>query len=230
MQKTHLIFLHGALGCQLHWHKISSHFENEYVVHTPDFPGHGMSEIDAFDSTFLNLTHWLGSYLKQHQIERYGIIGYSMGGYIGLSHLVNANAENCQFLITLATKLNWNQAIAAEENAKLNLKQLAPILSKIETEHPNNTVENLLIQTQSILSSIGENPLVASQFSNNKTPIFMLLGSKDKMINEQEILAFQSGAHAIQFQIIDQQPHLLERMDAMVISDCIQQILKTKIN
>ena len=50
------------------------------------------------------------------------------------------------------------------------------------------------------------------------------------MISEQEILAFQNEAHAIQFQIIDQQPHLLERMDAMVVNDCIQQILKTKIN
>jgi len=230
MHKTHLIFLHGALGCQLHWHNISTQFENEYVVHTPDFPGHGRSETNAFEPTYLSLTDWLDSYLKQHQIAQYGIIGYSMGGYIGLSHLVNANAENCQFLITLATKLHWNQAIAAEENAKLNLQQLAPIIPKLAAEHPNNAVDNLLNQTQSILSSIGDKPLVASQYTNNKTPIFMLLGSKDKMISEQEILAFQREAHAIQFQIIDQQPHLLERMDAMVISDCIQQILKTKIN
>ena len=230
MKKTHLIFLHGALGCQLHWHKISTQFENEYVVHTPDFPGHGMAETNALNVTYLDLTDWLNSYLEQHQIEQYGVIGYSMGGYIGLSHLVNGNAENCQFLITLATKLNWNQAIASEENAKLNLQQLAPILSKLETEHPNNTVENLLHQTQHILSSIGDNPLVASQFSNNKTPVFMLLGSRDKMISEQEILAFLNGVQSMQFQTIDQQPHLLERMDGIVVGDCIQQILKTKIN
>lgn len=142
MQKTHLIFLHGALGCQLHWHQISALFEKDYVVHTPDFPGHGNSTEALIKPTYKALAEWLRVYLQTHNISNYGIIGYSMGGYIGLEHLLNSSS-NCQFLITLATKLEWNQEIAKQEAANLSLENLQAILEKLKKEH--------LISTEQLL-------------------------------------------------------------------------------
>lgn len=229
MNRTHLIFLHGALGCQLHWHKISAYFEKDFIVHTPDFPGHGESPIALAEPNYSALASWLKEYLESHAIKEYGIIGYSMGGYIGLKHLLDDTNSACKFLITLATKLNWNTEIANKEASQLSLESLNPIIDKLKKEQ-FTPIDKLIQNTQLILKSIGEQPIESRQFDGNKTPIWMLLGSKDRMVSEAEIVDFQTNHTTMQFEIIENQPHLLERMDAEVIAEKFNQILKTLIN
>lgn len=230
MNRTHLIFLHGALGCQQHWQTISTQFEKDYVVHTPDFPGHGLAKPQPQYNNYHALTTWLNDYLNEHQIENYVLIGYSMGGYIGLSHLIQAPNPACRLLITIATKLEWSVGIASQESSKLTLENLQPILGKLAEEHPKIEITTLLKQTQDILTSIGVQPIQAIALKDNKTPIFMLLGSKDKMVQASEIMAFNKQGVQLQFEYLDEQPHLLQRMDPSVVVKSIQNILKTKIN
>lgn len=225
MHKTHLIFLHGALGCQLHWHKISALFEREYVVHTPDFPGHGNSTEELNPPTYKALAEWLKVYLHTQKISNYGIIGYSMGGYIGLEHLLNSSSD-CQFLISLATKLEWNQEIAEHEAANLTIENLQGILDKLKSEHLIST-EQLLQNTKDILLSIGKQPIESSRFTHNKIPVYMLLGSRDRMVTESEIKLFQTNHSQFHFQTLENQPHLLERMEAEVVGESLRLILKS---
>ncbi len=229
MEKTHLIFLHGALGSQLQWQPISSQFEKEYVVHAPNFPGHGQSNTALKESSYLALGEWLDNYIQANAITNYGLIGYSMGGYIGLQHILKNTKINCEFVITIATKLAWNQEIAEKEVEQLTLEKLEPIANKLREEHLV-TIETLLKNTQEILLSIGKKPLLNSEFVNNKIPVFMLLGGKDKMVTAQEILSFQENQPNMYFEHLENQPHLLERMDPLLLTEKIALILKTLIN
>lgn len=219
MTKKHLLFLHGALGCKEHWERFIPAFEESHEIHNLDFPSHGKSSELLNDNDYSSLTQFVRNYVTANRITDFSIVGYSMGGYIGLD-LLKQGIEGCRHLVMLSTKMNWNNEIAGQECDKLTTENLSPILEKLQKEHGEN-YDHLLTLTRDILRSIGANPLRKYQFELNKIPVTMLLGSKDRMIPREEITAFISGMPFVKFEIVEDQPHLLEKMDTAVIQKAI---------
>ena len=77
-----LVLVHGFLGSSIMWQPQIEHLKRYYRVITPDLPGFGKSKkikphnnINSMAKTVLNC-------LKEKQIEKFYLLGHSMGGMI----------------------------------------------------------------------------------------------------------------------------------------------------
>ncbi|GAA5216180.1 2-succinyl-6-hydroxy-2,4-cyclohexadiene-1-carboxylate synthase [Corallincola platygyrae] len=84
-----LVFLHGFLGSSHEWDVVAKQLAQDYPVLCPDLPGHGLPAANLPDQVdFDSINQWLITYLKQHEVTHYILIGYSLGGRIALHHAV----------------------------------------------------------------------------------------------------------------------------------------------
>ena len=91
----------------------------EFDVYSFNFPGHGGTEpFESFSmDAFAKAT---ADFIKTHQLKNLPVFGYSMGGYVAL-YLESMYPSTFQKVITLGTKYEWSEEIAAKE-----IKMLRP--------------------------------------------------------------------------------------------------------
>lgn len=224
MHKRHLIFLHGALGSKKQWERFQGPFKENFQVHALDFPGHGDSTLKPGKYTCDTFTDFVQAYISQNHIPDFSVIGYSLGGYIGLNMTLR-KIQGYHSLITLSTKLNWDKAIAAEVCANLTIEKLSTIAELLRQEHGEN-FNQLLFNTREIISSIGNNALSKSLFTGNNIPVLMLLGSNDKLVSPEEIKLFSEDLPSFNTHVLEQQPHAIEKMDTRTITQACMNYLK----
>jgi pimeloyl-ACP methyl ester carboxylesterase len=217
-----ILFLHGALGCKKHWEPIVSLLSSQSNIHVLDFPSHGDSNVSLNKIQLCDLVDFVRDYILKHQLNNVTIVGYSLGGYVGLK-LAEEQLPGLEKVITIATKLNWNKEIASQEIEQLS--KLEHLIPKFEKEHGSNAL-TLIKNTSTILKSIGESPLIKSEFANVKVPICMMVGENDTMVTQAEIDEFIEGNPFMDKIVLPEQPHLLQKMNASVLSQSILDCLK----
>ncbi|TCL07232.1 2-succinyl-6-hydroxy-2,4-cyclohexadiene-1-carboxylate synthase [Sodalis ligni] len=79
-----LVWLHGLLGSGDDWAPVLPYFDG-WPMAAPDLPGHGAS-CSMSPEGFAEVTQGLAQTLASLDIERYILIGYSLGGRIALYH------------------------------------------------------------------------------------------------------------------------------------------------
>ncbi|WP_195918390.1 2-succinyl-6-hydroxy-2,4-cyclohexadiene-1-carboxylate synthase [Erwinia sorbitola] len=79
-----LVWLHGFLGSAADWEPVQRHF-GHWPLLSIDLPGHGGSRAQTV-SGFDDLSLRLNATLNYHQVDRYWLIGYSLGGRLALYH------------------------------------------------------------------------------------------------------------------------------------------------
>lgn len=79
-----LVWLHGFLGSAQEWQPVQRYFSH-WPLLSVDLPGHGGSRAQSV-SGFDELSQRLNATLNYHQVERYWLIGYSLGGRLALYH------------------------------------------------------------------------------------------------------------------------------------------------
>ncbi len=81
-----LIMLHGLLGDRHDWIKVRDQLAGKGIPTLAlDLPGHGENhgvQVSSFDA----FHHWLGATLNARSIDRYCLLGYSLGGRLALYH------------------------------------------------------------------------------------------------------------------------------------------------
>jgi pimeloyl-ACP methyl ester carboxylesterase len=218
----HCLFLHGALGCKKHWNLFLTSLKTNDKIHLIDFLGHGENtQKDSID--FTHLVEQIKQYIEQNQIKNFIIIGYSLGGYVGLK-MASQNIEGLNKLICIATQLDWDEEKAANENKKITTESLLPIKEKLDLEHRVG-YESIINITHNILESIGKNPIKPSDLKHITTPIYFLIGEKDKMVNIEFTQNFILETNNISIETLPNQPHLLERMDVEVLTTALYSII-----
>lgn len=217
-----LVFLPGALGIAAHWNPVAELLKDEYKIHLVDFPGHG--KIGRSAESLDALAKFLSDFLISNDVVEPIIIGYSMGGYVALYAAKNKWISP-ERIITIATKTSWNREIALSEIGKLNAENLAPIIPKLQAEHGENA-DGIIELTHKILLSIGENPLLSSDMESIHCPLTMMVGEKDKMVSVDETDQFAIAAPNGNLHVLPAQGHMLERMDPLILTDTIRQLLK----
>jgi pimeloyl-ACP methyl ester carboxylesterase len=218
-----LILLHGALGCTTHWNHVLPLLDTSFRIHNLNFPLHGKTLSEQKNLTLDDLAVFVADYVAQHQLNSFFIAGYSMGGYVGLE-LAARNLKGFEKLITLGTKLNWSPDIAEKEIAGLSPERLEPIHGKLEAEHGEHWLD-VVEATYSIMRSIGDNPLRKEQLSASRILVRLQVGEKDKMVSVVETISFCEGNKHISYEVLEAQPHLLERVDAALLARKINSFL-----
>lgn len=84
-QAPPVLFLHGFLGAARDWNVCSTALKDQFRCIAVDLPGHGQSvDLDDAAYTFPGCAKAIIETLDQLKIERCSVVGYSMGGRIGL--------------------------------------------------------------------------------------------------------------------------------------------------
>lgn len=218
-----IILLHGALGCNAHWNHVLPHLEKSYRYHNLNFPLHGGTEATHKELTMDDLQRFVVIYADTHLLESFDIVGYSMGGYVGLD-LAIQRFPGLDSVITLGTKLDWSESAAEREISKLTIEGLEPIHAKLEMEHGPQW-KDVVSATHSIMRGIGKYPLQKEDFSSIEVPVTLLLGERDKMVTAEETADFAEQGPMCSYEIIPGQPHLLEKTDGALIAEKINAIL-----
>jgi len=82
-----VVLLHGYLESMIVWDEFVSLLTPHFRVITLDLPGHGISLIKGEVHTMEYLAECVGETMAALGIERYSVVGHSMGGYVSLAML-----------------------------------------------------------------------------------------------------------------------------------------------
>lgn len=84
-----LVWLHGFLGSADDWLPVQ-HFFRQWPMLSIDLPGHGGSQAQTVNG-FSDLSHRLTETLNYHKVDRYWLIGYSLGARLAFYHACRHN-------------------------------------------------------------------------------------------------------------------------------------------
>lgn len=184
-----LLLLHGAIGAKDQLQPLAEELKNNFEIHSINFSGHGGAampntfSIKIFANDVLN-------YLKENNIEKINIFGYSMGGYVAL-YLAKHHPNKVEKIFTLATKFEWTPDIAQKEIKMLDADKIAekiPAFEKtLEKRHQPNDWKVLLQKTSDMMIALGNNnTLRLSDLANIIIPVTISVGDDDNMVTLSE--------------------------------------------
>src|SRR5262245_9692322 len=119
----HIILLHGAIGAKDQLAPLVNELSSDFRVHYFSFTGHGGEPMPEEDFSIELFAKQLLNYLDTSKLEQAHLFGYSMGGYVAM-YFARQYPERVIRLITLATKFEWNESIAAREVKMLDPMKL----------------------------------------------------------------------------------------------------------
>jgi pimeloyl-ACP methyl ester carboxylesterase len=77
-----LVLVHGFLGSSQMWEPQIQYFKKNYRVITPDLPGFGKSNKSDSCKSIISMAQIIIDCLKKKEIEKFYLLGHSMGGMI----------------------------------------------------------------------------------------------------------------------------------------------------
>lgn len=80
-----IVLLHGFCGSSAYWEKIEPLLVTKFRVITPDLRGHGASDAPQGAYTIEQMADDVAGLLEALKVEKYTLLGHSMGGYITLA-------------------------------------------------------------------------------------------------------------------------------------------------
>ena len=82
MEKPVLVFVHGYLGGSQQWENQVNVFSEHFTVITPDLPGYGLNNKQQSPESIGGLADYVLGELDKQGIDRFNLLGHSMGGMI----------------------------------------------------------------------------------------------------------------------------------------------------
>ena len=67
------------------WDEYSERLSQQYLVISPDLPGHGKSSNFGYCHSMEFMAEVVMAILKEHKIRKFHLIGHSMGGYVSMA-------------------------------------------------------------------------------------------------------------------------------------------------
>ncbi len=223
-----LLLLHGAIGSKDQLYPIKEELKPYFDIHCFNFPGHGDDHsIEPFSmQAFANATM---AYCEKYQLKNPSVFGYSMGGYVAL-YLESLYPQTFKKIITLGTKYNWSEEIAAREVKMLRpevIEQKVPAFAEqLANRHGSARWKDVLHKTADMLSDLGKHPLLTTAtLQQVLCPTMVLLGDKDNMVSQDETQFAASTLPQCELHIIPNTPHPIEQVDASVLATMIRRFI-----
>ncbi|MBR5850878.1 MAG: alpha/beta hydrolase [Alistipes sp.] len=119
-----VVLLHGYLESMLVWEEFIPHIYKDVRVVTLDLPGHGISVIQGECHTMEFLADTVAAAMQQLGVERYTVVGHSMGGYVALA-LCERYPERLEGVVLLSSTPNPD----SEEKAEARRREIVLIKS-----------------------------------------------------------------------------------------------------
>ena len=225
----HILLLHGAIGSEDQLLPLEKKLAGSFTVHSLNFSGHGGSPfVDTPFSINLFASEVI-AFLDKNEIESIHIFGYSMGGYVAM-YVAKHHPQKIKKIITLATKFNWNNAIAAQETKMLNAdkieEKLPAFAATLQKRHAPNDWKTVLQKTAAMLTQMGEdNPLKPADYPTIQHPVLVMLGDRDKMVTLDETVEVYKNLPKAQLAILPNTAHPIEMVNTDRLANEIKSFL-----
>lgn len=221
----HLILLHGAIGSSEQLRSLADELSTSFIIHNPDFPGHGGNET-KIDFTIQYFAEHVKAYCQMQGIHSVSIFGYSMGGYVAL-YLARHYPSLVKSIITLATKFVWDKEIAEKECNMLvpeTIEKKIPAFAEIlQQRHAPADWKKVLHKTCTMLKKLGENnELNNEDLSAIAIPVLVMIGDRDKMVSIEETKEAYKQLSNSQLSVLPSTPHQIERTDPVLLAFIIR--------
>jgi len=225
-----LLLLHGAIGAKDQLQPLATALQDKYIVHSINFSGHGGTAFPEQHFSIEIFAKDVLDYMQAHQVEQANIFGYSMGGYVAM-YLARHHSQQINRIITLATKFEWDENIAAREIKMLDattIEQKIPAFAvRLQQRHAPNDWKLLLEKTAALLLSLGKNNVLQPEdYAVISNPCLLLLGDRDKMISTAETFSVYQQLPDAQLGILPNTPHPVEKVNLDALIFFIQQFIR----
>jgi pimeloyl-ACP methyl ester carboxylesterase len=165
-----VLFLHSALGSSQELEEIRGRFAERSTI-TIDLPGHGESTTtrEAID------TQWIGEVLcnalDRLSIVTVDVVGYSLGGYVGLELAARA-PKKVRSVVSHAMKYYWDAN---------------NIEAAVETFQKARVAPRTIALTATLLRNFNERQLAASDIRSSNVPALLTTGALDDFVTAVEV-------------------------------------------
>ena len=201
-----LVFLHGFLEDLSMWDKLESQLAQSHKVIRIDLLGHGATEVLGDVHSMEDQAEMVNAVLKELKIDRYAIIGHSMGGYIALA-LAELYPQDISGLCLMNStsladseekKQNRDRAVEAVKNNHKSFVRIA-IPGLFAPENRNRFKESVMQAVQVGLQMTPDGIAAALKgmkirkdrslvFKNGNYPKLLVIGKKDPALDFDSLL------------------------------------------
>jgi pimeloyl-ACP methyl ester carboxylesterase len=128
------VWIHGYSGSAFETYYIKDHIEPPRRLIAPDLPGSGYSDKPNVDYTLDYYVRFLSEFIDQLELERYVLVGHSMGGMIASAY-ASGDPEGLERLVLIAP-----YGLEGEAGAVLEFLAGSGVLVDVGMELHNETV------------------------------------------------------------------------------------------
>lgn len=223
-----LLFLHGALGSETQLHPLKEMLKDGYDVHSFNFAGHAGKALPETFSIKLFAEETV-LFCEANEIKSLSIFGYSMGGYVAL-YLAKHYPHLVESVITLGTKLHWDETVAAKEVKMMQpdiIEQKVPAFAaQLQKQHNPADWKIVMTKTADMLTEMGRNnPLQSTDYNDIQCPVLLMLGDRDKMVTMDETVAAYKLLPKAQLAILPGTPHAIEQVDVEMVNLLVRKFI-----
>ncbi len=225
-----ILLLHGAIGSATQLAPLQRVLEQNHRVFSINFSGHGGQASNSENFGIALFASDVLAFLDANSIGKITIFGYSMGGYVAM-YLAKHHPERIDRIITLATKYNWDEAIAAREVQMLNpdkISEKLPAFAETLTQrHAPADWKDVLHKTATMMLQMGaDNPIKTIEYNGITHPTLVVLGDRDKMVTLEETVAVYKALPNAQLCVLPRTPHPIEQVNVELLTTVVEEFLK----
>lgn len=239
-----VVLLHAFPLNKAMWEFQRRELSRDYRIITPDFRGHGESEVTGGDSTMEALADDLHGLLAELGIERFALGGLSMGSYVSFA-FYRKRREQVAALILADTRAQADTlegrkereklvAVVEEEGAAGAVEQLLPKLLGATTRASRPEVvarvRGLIHSTPApgiikALRGMAARPDSRPLLPQIACPVLILVGEEDTLTPPADSEAMAQAIPGAQLEIISQTGHLSNLEQPSAFSNHVRSFL-----
>jgi len=186
-----VLFLHGVLGVRGQFAAVGGRFAERSQIRL-DFPSHGESAVSGDGLSTERLASYTLRLLDSLGVEGVDVIGYSMGGYVGIEMALLAPGR-VRTLVSHAMKFFWTPEAIASTLEELRSDALRERSQRgfdaLAAMHSPVGLESTLQHSRSIISSFGQRQLSPEVVRAAGIPLLLSVGDRDELVPLREVVA-----------------------------------------
>ncbi len=185
-----VLLLPGMLGTvETQWQRyLQPIADMGYTAIGAELPGHGPSEMTK-SLTMRVIVEEIDRLLNGIHAEPVVILGYSLGGYAGLSYALK-NPSRVLGVWMHASKFYWSGEEAENLATELDLAFLEENkperLAELRTQHSEEKLEAMLPWLNKLVSNLPDTGLTEMELEDLETPIMISVGDRDELLPVSE--------------------------------------------
>jgi pimeloyl-ACP methyl ester carboxylesterase len=184
--KPTLLLLPGLLGAiTTQWRPFVRPLSADFQVILMDLRGHGRSDNATNQLHPDRMLKDVIGLLDALKVERLGVSGYSLGGYLGLM-LAQSQPRRVHSLIVHGTKFYWNKAAADIMYQQLDPDTMAEKVpayaDQLVQDHGARHWRVLVRQAADLVNYLVQNGMTERMISHIQQPVLVSVGDRDEMV------------------------------------------------